>query len=49
MVMVYSADGKLLLFVSVNAHGTATFSLASLLAGVYLVKYSDTTVKIMKS
>lgn len=49
MVTVYSADGKLLLSVSANAHGSATVSLTLLPAGVYLIKYSDTTVKVLKS
>lgn len=47
-VTVYSADRKPMLSVSADSRGTATLTLATLPAGVYLVKYSDTTVKVLK-
>lgn len=49
LVYVYSIEGKLLMVKSPEINGTVVISLSALPLGMYIIKYSNLSVKIFKS
>lgn len=47
-VTVVASDGKTLIRTKVNSDGTATFSVAELPEGIYIIKSENLTFKILK-
>lgn len=47
-VTVVASDGKTLILTKVNSDGTATFSVAELPEGIYIIKSENLTFKILK-
>ena len=47
-VQIYSVNGQLLMDTVATADGCATLQIGSLLQGIYLIDYNETTIKFIK-